>query len=211
MSVTGQDIVDSARKLLGVWYEWWEEGEPIPLWFHDYPNSIPPRWWFDENGTMCSDLVNAARVDHGLTAIGGTPAFYDWLVNAGVAEDFDPTTPGIPGAVCVNPGVWRGGSGQGHIAIYTDEHTLIQATDGQGVFAGVNEQEQDYNSHEWAKYWIYALMPDVDYSDSLGSQAPGVAEKALAHPRWLSVDQSGWYRADGPDWSGGWHPYSTLR
>lgn len=206
---TGQDIVDSARKLLGIWYEWWEEGEPIPLWWYEYGDTMPPLSWFWANGTMCSDLVNAARNDNGLPSIGGTPAYYDWLVAASVAEDFDPTTPGVPGAVCVNPGVWRGGSGQGHIAIYTDEHTLIQATDGAYPFNGVNEQEQDYDSHKWANYWIYALMPDVDYSESLASGAPEVVENSISVPRWLSIDKDGWCRADGHDWSRGWHPYGT--
>lgn len=205
--VTGQDIVDSARKLLGVWYEWWSEGEPIPLWWYEYGDSPPPREWFDANGTMCSDLVNFARVDNGLPSIGGTPAFYDWLMDSGLAQDFDPDAPGVPGAVVVNPGVWRGGTGQGHISIFVDEHTILQATDGIGSFAGVNEGEKDYTSHGWASYWIYALMPDVDYSGDLGDDAPDPTDNPIPKPRWVSIDKAGWLRADGPDWAKGWHSY----
>jgi hypothetical protein len=201
VTVTGQDIVTSARKLLGVYYEWWSEGEPIPLWYYDYPNGVPPRWWFDENGTMCSDLVNFALMDNGLEYVGGTPAFYDYLIASGVAEDFDPDTPGEPGAVCVNPGIWRGGTGQGHIAIYTDEHTLIQATDGAGDYAGVNEWEQDGSSHQWAGYWIYGRLPGVAYGE-------GVVDIPVVGPRWISIDKDGWLRADGPDWSRGWYGIS---
>lgn len=195
---TGQDIVNSARKLLGVWYEWWSEGEPIPLWYYDYPDSVPPRWWFDVNGTMCSDLVNYALMDNGLGYVGGTPAFYDYLIASGTAEDFDPTTPGEPGAVAVNPGVWRGGSGQGHIAIFTDDHTLIQATDGAGDYAGVNEWEKDYDSNSWANYWIYGRLPGVTYGET-------VVDVPVVGPRWISIDREGWLRADGPDWSRGWY------
>lgn len=205
--VTADDVVASARKLLGVWYEWWEEGEPIPLWYYDYPGSVPPRWWFNANGTMCSDLINYARMDNGLEYIGGTPAYYDWLYATG--EWFDSSAAGVPGALCVNPGVWRGGEGQGHISLYTDERTLIQATDGTGDFAGVNEGEQDYDSHRWANYWLYGLMPDVDYSAYLGEgAAPTPEDLAIQRPRWLSIDKDGWQRADGPDWARGWHQYN---
>lgn len=205
--VTGQDIVEAARKLLEVWYSWWKEGDPIPKWWYEYGDTCPPRWWFDENGTMCADLINAARNYCGLPSIGGTPAYYDWAVaNGGV--NFDSSTPGVPGAICVNPGPWRGDTllDQGHIALYTDEHTLIQATDGSGSFAGVNEGEQDYDSQTWAGYWTYALMPDVDYSADLGDDAPE-PQPALTVPRWLAYNRDNWPMLDGPDWSKGFHWY----
>lgn len=207
MSVTGQDIVDAARQLLGVWYVWWQPNDPIPMWSYDYPNQVPPWSWFDANGTMCSDLVNAARMECGLESIGGTPAYYDWLLSAGTGEAFDPSTEGVPGAICVNPGVWRGGSGQGHIACYTDSRTLIQATDGQGNFAGVNEGEQDYDSYKWANYWLYGLMPDVDYSEYIEPVQPG-HENVVIDPsvNWFAIASDGVVRLGGEnvDWSGGW-------
>lgn len=202
------DIVHSARKLIGVWYEWWSEGEPIPLWIYEYPNSMPPRWWFDNNGTMCSDLINAARMDNGLDPIGGTPAYYDWMAYHG-AVAFDAPVPAVPGALICNPGVWRGGYGQGHISLYTDGdpygHCLIQATDGVGSFAGVNEGEDDRDTVSWWSPWLYGLMPDVDYSDVMDDAPDPIP--ALPKPRWVAIDRDGWHRSDGPDWSKGWHGY----
>lgn len=200
---TGQDIVASARKLLGVWYEWWSEGESIPLWWYEYGDNPPPRSYFDANGTMCSDLVNFALNDNGLPSIGGTPAFYDALYDSG--SWFDASASAVPGAVCINPGTWRGGNGQGHIAIYTDEHTLIQATDGAGSFAGVNEGEQDYNSVAWADYWLYGLLPGVDYSEHTDTKPPPI--EAVTKPRWLAIGKNGAAIVNGKDFSGGWHEY----
>lgn len=144
----------------------------------------------------CSDFINYARQECGLSFIGGTPAYYDWIqANSGVS--FDPSTPGVPGALCVNPGVWRGGIGQGHIALYTDEHTLIQSDSSRGV----NEGEQDYVSHGWVEggYWLYGLMPDVDYSDESADPTPTAPEL----PTWFGVGADGVVRLGG-DWSQGW-------
>lgn len=207
MAVTGSDIVQAARELLGVPYVWWKDGDPIPMWSYDYADSNPPAsemWnWY----VMCSDLVNWARQECGLDAIGGTPAYYDWLLSSGTGEAFDPSTEGVPGAICVNPGIWRGGYGQGHIAIFTDEHTLIQATDGQGGFAGVNEGEQDYDSHGWANYWLYGLMSDVDYSEYIQPVQPG-HENVVIDPsvNWFAIGADGIVRLGSKDvdWSGGW-------
>jgi cell wall-associated NlpC family hydrolase len=205
--VKGSEIVAAARQLIGVPYVWWQEGDPIPMWSYDYPYTNPPVQEMWNRYVMCSDLVNWARQECGLAAIGGTPAYYDFLMGGGTAEAFDPTTPGVPGAICVNPGIWRGGYGQGHVAIYTDEHTLIEATDGTGSFAGVNEGEQDYDSHQWAGYWLYGLMSDVDYSESIPEPDPGhggvVTDPSV---NWFAIDSNGWVRLGGPDadWSGGW-------
>ena len=206
--VKASDIVEAARELIGVRYVWWAEGDPLPMYYYDYPDSAPPVWYMRQNGTMCSDLINWARMYCGLPAIGGTPAYYDWLYAGG--EWFDPSVDGVAGALCVNPGIWRGGAGQGHVALYSGAHTLIQATDGVGSFAGVNEGEQDYDSHGWANYWLYGLMPDVDYSEYI-DDAPDPVPALSGPPRWVSIDRDGWYRADGPDWSKGWHTVTDGR
>lgn len=212
MTVTGNDIVEAARSLLGVWYVWWELGDPIPMWLDEWGNAAPPREHMDQVGVMCSDLVNYARMECGLEPVGGTPAYYDWLLANGTGQAFDPSTPGVPGAICVNPGPWRGDNvlAQGHISIYTDEHTLIQATDGKGSFAGVNEGEQDTDAG-WANYWLYGLMPDVSYETRDAgdmpvppSEIPSVATEVEVN--WHAITSEGWWRLGGKDvdWSGGW-------
>jgi cell wall-associated NlpC family hydrolase len=203
VTVKGSEIVAAARQLLGVPYVWWEEDDPIPMWSYDYPYTNPPIQKTWSRQVMCSDLVNFARQECGLAAIGGTPAYYDWLLSTGTGIAFDPTTDSVPGAICVNPGVWRGGSGQGHVAIYTDEHTLIEATDPAGVWEG----EQDYDSHQWAAYWLYGLQPDVDYSESIKEPDPGyggvVTDPSI---NWFGIGDDGIVRLGGKnvDWSRGW-------
>lgn len=211
MSVTGQDIVDSARKLLGVWYVWWQDGDPIPMWLDDYGYGAPSRDYFDTHGIMCSDLVNFARMDNGLPPVGGTPAYYDWLLSNGTGEYFDPASPGVAGAICVNPGPWRGDYvlSQGHMSLYTDEHTLIQATDGIGAWAGVHEGEQDYNAG-WANYWLYGLMPDVDYGSGAGEvevpaeEIDSVATEEVINWHGIGEDRIWRLGGEGVDWSRGW-------
>lgn len=204
MNVKASEVVEAARQLVraNVPYVWWREGDPIPMWWYSYGAGPPPPDWMAANGTMCSDLINWARMECGLEYVGGTPAYYDWLIYNG-GEDFNANNPGVPGALACNPGVWRGGSGQGHIVLFSDEHTLIQATDGVGNFAGVNEGEDDRETVSWWTPWVYGLMPDVDYSEVIDDAPEPVP--ALNRPRWVSVDRDGWLRADGPDWSRGWY------
>lgn len=202
MSVTGNDIVEAARHLLGVWYVWWQEGDPIPMWLDEWGNSAPTRTHMDQVGVMCSDLVNYARMECGLEPVGGTPAYYDWLLSNETGVNFDPATPGLPGAICVNPGPWRGDTvlPQGHIAIYTDEHTLIQATDGEGSWAGVHEGEQDYDAG-WANYWLYGLMPDVIYEGVVDVPDMAVAPEEIPSvdpdPNPDPAERVNWYGING--------------
>jgi hypothetical protein len=210
--VTGQDIANAATELLGVWYVWWKEGDPIPMWLDEWGNTAPPRSHMDEVGVMCSDLVNWARMECGLPPVGGCPAYYDWLLSNG-AGAFDASTPGVAGAICVNPGPWRGDTvlAQGHISIYTDEHTLIQATDGQGSWAGVHQGEQDHDAG-WANYWLYGLMPDVNYEgveaqpemSVTPQEVPSVATEYTVN--WFGIGADGVVRLGGErvDWTGGW-------
>jgi len=128
----------------------------------------------------------------GLTPIGLTKQYGDWLWNEGTGAYFDTSSPGVPGAICVKP--WDGWS-EGHVAIYADAHTLIQAVLNPGVYEG----EQDYDSYNWAGYTTYGLMPDVDYSDVQGWG--DVNQEATAY---VAVDAQGYLRLNGPDWSGGW-------
>lgn len=200
MSVKASEIVTAARQLIGASYTWWQDGDPVPLWLYDYPYSRPPVEYIMSAGTMCSDLISWARMECGLPWIGGTGAYQDWIMtNGGIA--FDPSIPGVPGAICVHR--YEGPWAQGHIALYTDEHTLIQATDGVGSFAGVNEGEQDYDSHQWANYLVYGLQPDVDYSEHTGGNN-GETQPAPSW-QWIALDARGYLRADGPDWSRGWY------
>jgi hypothetical protein len=94
---------------------------------------------------------------------------------------------------------WTPGTGpgvaEGHVAIYTDAHTLIEAVGNPGVYEG----EQDYDSYEWAGYTTYGLMPDVDYS---GVEDWGDTNQSATW--YVAVDSQGYLRVNGPDRSGGW-------
>ena len=96
----------------------------------------------------------------------------------------------------------------GHISIYADEHTLIQATDGQGSWAGVHEGEQDYDAG-WANYWLYGLMPDVDYDGVdqpetmvvTPEEVPSVATEFEVN--WFGIGADDYVRLGG-DYTKGW-------
>ncbi len=85
---------------------------------------------------------------------------------------------------------------EGHVAIYTDAHTLIQATATSGVWEG----EQDYDSYAWAGYTSYGLMPDVEYGDV--EDWPQTNQEEVWY---VAVDAQGYMRVKGPDYSGGWY------
>ena len=120
----------------------------------------------------------------------------DYLVDA---RSFDPDAPGEPGAVCL--ATFGGNNGEGHIAIYVDEHTLIQSL----TTTGVTDQFTDIQTHVWPEcgFEIYGHIPGVDYSG--GKEDGNGSNEAAAPPRWLSIDRDGWLRADGEDWSRGWY------
>lgn len=170
--VTAAEIVEAARSYKGAPYRWWTGAYPeynAPGYMDwQSPGYYNPDYVSGE-GVHCAGFVNLARMECGLSSIGLTSDWALYLWNNG-GSSFDPGNPGIPGAVCCKP--WTPGTqpgvAEGHIALYTAEHTLIQAVPGWGVYEG----EQDYDSYTWAGYEVYGLMPDVDYS------AEGVIEDA---------------------------------
>ncbi len=195
--VKASEIVAAARSYAGSPYRWWTGAFPEygPPGYMDYqsPGYYSPGF-VKREGVHCAGLINLARMECGLEPVGLTKAYYDWLYDSG--EWFDPSTPGVPGAICVHP--WQSGMGagnEGHVAMYTDEHTLVQSVPGTGVYEG----EQDYDSHAWADYWLYALMSDVDYSEY-----PGGDDVPLQTEWYLAVTREGWVQLNGGDWSGGW-------
>jgi hypothetical protein len=159
--VTPQDIVNSAYKLKGACYRTWYYGASIPMWTDDNAGDPPPLAHLQYYGVMCSDLVNWALQDNGLPPGGGTAAFADYLVNT---SDFDPTTPGVPGAIALSPYQSPVVGQQGHIAIYVDEHYLIQALHTPGI----TDQFTDAESYSWGgdtTFTTYGFLPGVDYSN----------------------------------------------
>lgn len=189
MSVKASQVVEAGRSILGASYVWWQIGDPLPKWYYEYPYGPPPPSWVYANGIHCADYISYARQLCGLPAIGGTGDYQDWL-EANGGETFDPSTPGVPGALCVHRYEGPYGSAQGHVAMYTDEHTLIQATS----MYGVNEGEQDYDSHQWANYYIYGLMPDVDYSGSGEISAPAPSDRLIwqKYGWWTYESETSW-------------------
>ncbi len=91
-----------------------------------------------------------------------------------------------------------GPGAEGHIAMYTDAHTLIQSDGVNGVWEG----EQDHDSTTWAYYLVYGLMPDVDYSDAQPTAEPPettAVSTAVSGPwqqrGWFEITQEGlWLR-----------------
>src|SRR5215217_5701408 len=160
-----KDIVESAYKLLGAPYRTWELGDPLPMWKRDGRGDPPPASHLKNVGVMCADLINFALEDNGLRPGGGTQAFGDYLVNT---SGFDPGSPGEPGAIAYRP--YRGPElgAQGHIALYVDEHTLIQALGGiQPRFFGVTDRFTDKETYSWGGntlFTVYGFLPGVDYS-----------------------------------------------
>ena len=162
---TAQDIIDSAYKLQGSSYRTWYYGASVPMWLDDWAGDPPPVEHLQYYGVMCSDLVNWALEDNGLPAGGGTAAFADYLVNT---SDFDPTTPGEPGAIALSPYLSPEVGYQGHIAIYVDEHYLIQALHSPGI----TDQFTDTESYYWGgdtAFTTYGYLPGVDYSGASSS------------------------------------------
>ena len=195
---TGMDIVNAARQYVGAPYKWWTGAYPEygPPGYNDWqnPGYYPPGYVTSE-GVHCAGLVNLARMECGLQPVGLTKQYADWAWYSGTGAYFDPSTPGVPGAICVVP--WDPSTGaEGHVAIYTDAHTLIQATATSGVWEG----EQDYDSYAWAGYTSYGLMPDVEYGDV--EDWPQTNQEEVWY---VAVDAQGYMRVKGPDYSGGWY------
>ena len=187
---TGQDLIKAARDLLGAQYRTWYSGALIPMWLADGQGDPPSAdYLLNGPGVMCSDLLNWCMEQCGLSAIGGTEAWHDYLYDS--SEWFDVNSPAEVGAVAIQN--YQSEANQGHIALYTGEHQLIQAI----TTAGVTEAYTDYQTYLWPEcnFDIYARIPGVDYSGNVQPTPP-------AAPDWQTY---GWYEAHA-DWSLTWNP-----
>ena len=125
-------------------------------------------------------LINFALEDNGLRPGGDTQAFGDYLEKT---SRFDPDSPGEPGAIAYRP--FRGAAlgAQGHIALYVDEHTLIQALAGtQPRFFGVTDKFTDKETYNWGGntlFTVYGFLPGVDYS---GGSSNGTTPASNTYP-----------------------------
>jgi hypothetical protein len=163
---SAQDIVESAYKLLGAPYRTWRTGDPLPMWKKDGRGDPPPPAHLKNVGVMCADLITFALKDNDLRAVGGTQAYEDFLVRK---SRFDPGSPGEPGAIAFRPFSGPQLGSQGHIALYVDEHTIIQALAGkQPRFFGVTDKFTDRETFNWGgntRFTVYGFLPGVDYSE----------------------------------------------
>jgi hypothetical protein len=83
MVVSGQDIVNSAYKLLGAPYRFWTAFAPLPMWANDGQGDPPPAdYLVNGPGVMCADLVSWAMMDNGLNTVFGTQTFEGFLENS---------------------------------------------------------------------------------------------------------------------------------
>ena len=159
MAVSPQNIVDSARKLLGAPFRLWQPGQLIPLWLNDGQGDPPPVAHLLSVGVSSTDLINFALRDNGLPAIGGTAAMPDNLLNR---FEFDLDEPGQPGAVAIKRFEGAGFGQQGQAVLYTGEHQVIQAI----YDPGVTDEYTDYWLYAWggdfAFEW-YGFLPGVEY------------------------------------------------
>jgi hypothetical protein len=197
---TGKDIVVSARKLLGASYRMWASGATVPMWLYDgYGDPPSANYIVNGPGVMCSDLVNWAIEDNGLYAIGGTGAWAQAMVEW---VDFDPDQPGEPGAIAVKD--YTGPYYQGHIAIYIDEHTLIQSL----ITPGVVEDYTDAATWGWGgetQFQWYGKIPGVSY-ESGDTSGPIVPESTA----WIAWGADGKATVNGSDISRGWRWVADL-
>lgn len=157
--VTGQDIVNAAYEILGAPYRIWSAGSPIPMWMYDNMGDPPPASHIQSYGVMCSDLVSYALERCGLPACYGTENLAYYLEGQ---MDFDPSTPGVPGAICLRPYSGPALADQGHVGIYVDEHTLIQSLYNPGV----TDSYTDAETYGWGgstEFTIYGFLPGVSY------------------------------------------------
>lgn len=197
---TGQDLVDAARKLLSAPYRMWYDGAPVPMWLYDQMGDPPPVEYLLDVGVMCSDLINDACEECGLPAIGGTGAWasaiVDWV-------RFDPETPGVPGAIAVKgyTDPWL----QGHIGMYTGEHSFIQSLITPGVTEDYTDAETYYWGGETAFDW-YGFIPGVDYGDATEPTEPVKPASAA----WIGWDKNGTPKVNGADCSRGWRWVEDL-
>lgn len=187
--VTGQDIVNAAYEVLGAPYRTWSAGSSIPMWLYDGMGDPPPASHIKNYGVMCSDLVSYALERCGLPPCYGTENLAYYLENQ---MDFDPSTPGVAGAVCLRPYSGPALEDQGHVAIYTGdgEHNLIQSL----YLPGVTDAYTDFETYGWGgstEFTIYGFLPGVNYD---GEPAKDTSSSS-AGGTW---QEYGWYEFESP-------------
>jgi len=156
-----ESVVNAAYGLLGSPYRNWNVGDPIPMWLKD-GNGDPPSPWVIRNvGVMGADLINWALRINALPAGGGTGSFANYLVNT---YPFDPSTPGQRGAIALRP--YTSPHDDGSIALYLDEHYVIQSIPSEGV----TDRYTDEETYSWASqgyprygFTIYGFLPGLSY------------------------------------------------
>ena len=198
VSVRASEIVEAAYEVLGAPYRLWYPGMSLPTWLDDWRGDPPPASHLMSVGLECADLVAYALARNGLAYPyqAGTSTFGDFLVNA---SSFDPNTPGEPGAVCLKPYEGPAWEDQGHIAIYVDDHTLIQA-----LGRGTTDAWTDTETWSWGgstEFTIYGYLPGVDYS---GEEYSGTRQPGITDWEYIAADIKGYLCVNGSDWRGGW-------
>ena len=161
--VSAQEIVRAAYELQGAPYRLWHPGDPVPMWRKDGVGDPPPIWHLQNVGVNGSDLINYALERNGLPPGGGTGTFADYLVNA---LDFDPDTPGEPGAVALRPYSGPSFEQQGRLVLYVGTHRILQVLPSMGVTDEFTDQE----TYSWCTpanpqhcFTIYGFLPGVRY------------------------------------------------
>jgi hypothetical protein len=188
--VTGLEIVKSAYKLDGVQYRLWQLGDPLPMWVKDGYSAFvaPPVDHMKRVKIMCSDFVSWALCDNGLPPCYGTEALASYLVGQ---LPFDPETPGVPGAICLKPYSGPALADQGHVGIYVDEHTIIQAL----FTSGVTDAYTDAETWSWGgatEFTTYGFLPGVTYDGTVTPDPGGGGDEST----W---EEYGWYEYESAD------------
>lgn len=181
--VTGQDIVDAAYEVLDAPYRIWSQGSPIPMWIYDGMGDPPPASYINSVGVMCSDLVSYALERCGLPPCYGTENLAYYLEGQ---MPFDPSTPGVPGAICLRPYSGPALEDQGHVGIYVDEHALIQSL----YLPGVTDAYTDAETWGWGgstEFTVYGFLPGVSYDEK--------PAKETSEGTWREY---GWYEFESP-------------
>lgn len=194
--VTGQDIVDAAREVLGAPYRTWYPGNSIPMWLDDNVSAPPSASHLMRVGVECSDLINYALERNNLDPVYGTEALLDTIKDY---TTFDASRPGQAGAVAFTPYSGPDLSQQGHIVLYTGAHSTIQALPNPGV----TEDFDDIWTNAYIGLTYYGFLPGVDYS---AHAAPdGDTTAAVTPTYWIAINKDGVLVANGQDFSRGWY------
>lgn len=189
------DLVEACRLLRGIFYRVWYDGDSIPMWLDDGYTNVPPVSHMQKVGVECSDLLSWGLEYCGGDAIGGTGDFSDALVDW---DYFDSSTPGEAGAIAVTPYSGPALSQQGHVLLFTGEHSTIQALYSDGV----TEKYSDSETAGFLYLQYYGKLPGVDYSG--GGNSGGDPSQFVKAPRWIAISKDGYLVAEGADYTRGW-------